>query len=148
MQIDSNRHNCCQSQGFDLGPTELQILSTKDSFLNAICMNGLSNLLKALFVRDSWHHSSASRCAIFSTYDLHRIRSNATDYELWRSTRHLKFWEMDIWILPIHRRTESHWVLAVLYLQRKEVHVFDSLAGRAWNQDIKVFLTFNSSTQF
>ena len=142
--MDSNCHGHSQSQGFDLGPTELQILSSKDSLLNDICINGLSKLLQALFIRDSWHQTSAGRCAIFSTYDLNRIRYQASDHELWRSTRRLNFWERDIWIIPVHRRTENHWVLAVLYLQHKEVHVFDSLAVRAsWDQDIKVFLTLN-----
>ncbi|KJA14937.1 hypothetical protein HYPSUDRAFT_106807, partial [Hypholoma sublateritium FD-334 SS-4] len=61
----------------------------------------------------------------------------ASDSELWRSTHHHKFWEKDVWIIPIHRQTERHWVLAVLYLQHSEVHVFDSLAGNAlWNEDI------------
>lgn len=105
-------------------------------------MNGLPSLLQALFNRDPQHTISASRCVIFSTYDLNRIRYKATDAELWRNTYRREFWTKDIWILPIHRRSECHWVLAVIYLQHKEVHIFDSLAGKAsWHRDIQVLFT-------
>lgn len=116
----------------------------KDGLLNDVCMNGLPKLLQELFARDPQHRLPAGRCAIFSTYDLNRVCYRASNSELWRSTYRHKFWEKDVWIIPIHRPLERHWVLAVLYLQHREVHVFDSLAGKAsWSQDITVFLTFD-----
>ena len=149
LRIDSCSRDPSQlspAEAFDLGSRELQILSSRTSFLNDICMNGLPKLLQALFARDLRHQVSSSKCAIFSTYDLNRIRYRASDAELWRNTRRLKFWEKDVWIIPIHRPQERHWVLAVLYLQFKEVHVFDSLAGKlSWHSDIEVFLVRNQS---
>lgn len=117
-------------------------MGAKSGLLNDGCMNGLPALLQEIFVAAPQYQDSASRCAIFSTYDLHRIRYKAPDAELWRNTYRREYWTKDTWIIPIHRRSECHWVLAVLYLQRREVHIFDSLAGKAaWRQDIQVMLT-------
>lgn len=133
------RQPTSQSQAYHLSNNELQILNTKDALLDDICINGLSTFLHELFARDPHHHASASRCAIFSTYELIRIRYKAPDVELWRSTYRHEFWAKDIWIVPIHRRSECHWVLAIVYLRRREVYLFDSLAGKAsWNRDVQV----------
>lgn len=133
LQLSSRLH------AYDLGNEELQILNTRDGLLNDICINGLPALLQALFIRDPRHHNSASRCVVFSTYDLYRIRYKASDAELWRSTYRREFWSKAVWIIPIHRRTENHWVMAVLHLERREVHLYDSFGRRpAWHQDVQV----------
>lgn len=78
--------------------------------------------------------------ATFSTHDLPRIRYNATDDMLWRNSSWTRYWEKDVWVLPIHRASNvGHWVLCVIYLSRKELHLFDSLAERKpWKHDVKV----------
>ncbi|KAF8911109.1 hypothetical protein CPB84DRAFT_1657462, partial [Gymnopilus junonius] len=91
------------------------------------------------------HSMAAEHCAIFLTYDLNRIWYKALDAELWRSTYSKVFWSKLVWIVPIHRPSECHWVLAVVHLQLQEVHLFDSLAWRSsWRRDIpdiSVFIT-------
>ncbi|KAG1892711.1 hypothetical protein F4604DRAFT_1565355 [Suillus subluteus] len=68
-------------------------------------------------------------CAILSTHDLPRIRYNASDEILWRNTSWTLFWEKDVWILPIHRPSPvGHWVFCMIYIQTKQLHLFDSLA--------------------
>jgi hypothetical protein len=78
--------------------------------------------------------------AVFSTFDLPRIRYNAADDMLWRNTSWMRYWEKDVWVLPIHRPSGvGHWVVCIIYLSRKELHLFDSLAERKpWKQDVKV----------
>ncbi|KAF8178009.1 hypothetical protein BJ912DRAFT_856565, partial [Pholiota molesta] len=145
LVINVTHYTVPASEPYHLSNSELQILNTKDALLDDICINGLSTFLHELFTRDPHHHASASRCAIFSTYELIRIRYKAPDVELWKSTYRHNFWTKDIWIVPIHRRSECHWVLAIVYLQRREVHLFDSLAGRAsWNRDVQSVSVFIS----
>ena len=139
LEIGDIHRSNSQFLAFDVGIAELQTLSRTNGLLNDVCMNGIPKLLHELFVKDPEHQIPAERCAIFSTYDLYRIRYRASDAELWRSTNCHKFWEKNVWIIPIHREAECHWVLAVLYLQDKEIHLFDSLAGKvSWNHDIQV----------
>lgn len=57
---------------------------------------------------------------------------------LWKHARHSKYWEKDIWIFPIHRPAQFHWVSAVVYLRTGIVHVFDSFGSNRWDTDIEV----------
>ncbi|KAJ7588018.1 hypothetical protein C8J56DRAFT_889864 [Mycena floridula] len=36
------------------------------------------------------------------------------DDALWRNSKDTRFWEKDVWIFPIHRLEQFHWVLAIL----------------------------------
>lgn len=78
--------------------------------------------------------------ATFSTHDVPRIHYNATDNMLWRNSSWMHYWEKDVWVLPIHRALNvSHWVLCIIYLSRKELHLFDSLAKcKPWKHDVMV----------
>ena len=118
------------------------MLSVQDALLTDTCINGLSALLQAIIGRDPQHLDTANQCVIFSSYDLVRIHYKVPDAELWRSTYRREYWKKKIWIIPIHRQAERHWVLAVLHLESKVVHLYDSLGMRqsAWNQDVKVWL--------
>jgi hypothetical protein len=79
------------------------------------------------------------RCAILSTFDLLRVRYNTTDDSLWRNLKKTKFWERDIWIIPIHRAKSCHWVLSVANPARREFLIFDSFASpTCWKQDLWV----------
>lgn len=121
---------------------ELSVFDTPNALLNDICLNGSAAILQDLFVRHPDKGSLAACCAIFSTYDLNKIRYNASDAELWRNTHRTEFWSKDIWVVPIHRRLQCHWVLAIIYLQRREVHLFDSFAlTSSWMQDVKVCIS-------
>lgn len=113
-------------------PRDISFLASPTAFLNDICINGCAILLQM--------DISNPTMAIFSTHNLPRIRYNATDDMLWRNTSWTHYWEKDVWVLPIHRPSNvGHWVLCVIYLSRKELHLFDSLAERKpWRHDVKV----------
>lgn len=141
LKAPGHQPKICQFQTFNFDDRDMRILDTRNALLNDICMNGLAIALQALFLRDPTHSAAAERCAIFSTYDLNRIRYKAPDTELWRSTYRRDFWSKPVWIVPIHRPSQCHWVLAVVYHQLHEVHLFDSLAGRSsWLRDAQVSL--------
>lgn len=129
---------------FKFEQKELQILDTRHALLNDICVNGLAALLQGLFMLDPDRGHYASRCALFSTYELNRIRYKASDTELWRNIRRTEYWTKDIWILPIHRPSEHHWVLAVIYPIRGEVYLYDSFAKKySWGKEIMVSVFVN-----
>ncbi|KAF8452783.1 hypothetical protein L210DRAFT_3608606 [Boletus edulis BED1] len=73
-----------------------------------------------------------------ATHDLPRIRYNADDHTLWRTISRTRYWEKNIWILPIHRASSwGHWVLCTIDLNRRRLLLFDSLADqRGWKKDI------------
>lgn len=113
-------------------PRDISFLTRPTAFLNDVCINGCAILLQMDMPNPT--------VAIFSTHDLPRIRYNAADDILWRNTFWTRYWEKDVWVLPIHRPANAgHWVVCVIYLSRKELHLFDSLAERKpWKHDVKV----------
>lgn len=119
---------------------DIAILNNSTSRLNDVCINGGAALLQEYFSLPAHPACShAQRCALLSTHDLVRVRYKADDADLWRNTYRSSFWLKDIWIIPIHRHSEAHWVLGVACLQTQELFLFDSLSGRrAWRQDVKV----------
>ncbi|KIM60110.1 hypothetical protein SCLCIDRAFT_74981, partial [Scleroderma citrinum Foug A] len=78
--------------------------------------------------------------AILSTHDLPRIHYNVTDNVLWRNTSWTRYWEKDVWILPIHRLScVGHWVVCIIDFSSKRLLLFDSLAEcKSWKKDIQV----------
>ena len=114
---------------------ELRILDSPTALLNDTCINGGAIILQRQFS----NNNSESHCAIFSMHDLTRIRYKALDQELWKNAKHTEYWMKDVWIIPIHRHCQVHWVLAVAYLQSGEVYLYDSFAGKhQWKNDVPV----------
>ncbi|KAJ7585718.1 hypothetical protein C8J56DRAFT_788625, partial [Mycena floridula] len=109
--------------------SEINILRTPSSWLNSGCINSLSSLLQLI--------SLNSKCAVLSSYAIPRI---ADDAVLWKVLHRSKFWEKDIWLLPIHRIGEQHWVLSVIDTRRQKIGLFDSYAvstmSNSQSQDI------------
>ena len=96
-------------------------------------------MLQQFFSDDPAHRHFAQRCAILSTHTLSQIRYKAIDQQLWRNTRSSSYWEKDVWIIPIHRPRQVHWVLAVAYVRNGEIHLYDSFTGRnEWKKDVPV----------
>ncbi|KAF7334389.1 ULP-PROTEASE domain-containing protein [Mycena venus] len=89
--------------------------------LNSFGMNGLAASFQSIFGHPNAPTAAvANRCAVLSTYDLHR------------------YWEKPIWLVPIHRRAEEHWVLAVVSIKDETIFFFDSLAQRqGWRRDLR-----------
>jgi Ulp1 family protease len=119
-------------------PQDLEILNNPTALLNDVCINGGAALLQHLFSAKTLPLAMHSqRCALFSTFDLVQIRSEASDDDLWHNVRLSRYWEKDVWILPIHRPHTRHWVLCCISLKTHELFLFDSLvAERPWWKDI------------
>lgn len=120
------------------GPDEYRRISQRKTWLNDECINGLSSLIRhELLLRDDYQHH-AERCAIFSTFHFTLIL-DGTPERLWRNTRRLLFWTKDIWVLPIHRKSAKHWVLAIIVPFAGEILLFDSFGDTAgWDEDLPV----------
>ncbi|KAJ7431750.1 hypothetical protein B0H11DRAFT_1761580 [Mycena galericulata] len=121
-------------RGNTIDIADLDTLTTSRGRLNGFCLNGVAATLHA--------HFSQASCAVLSTYDLGRIRYNASDDEVWRHVGPTLYWEKSMWLLPIHRPQEEHWVLAVIPVHQRRVFLFDSLASRGgWRRDLKDIMT-------
>lgn len=75
--------------------------------------------------------------ALLSTYMLPLVRADAGDATLWRNAASTRFWEKDVWTIPIHY--EDHWMLATIDIPRSRVAYFDSFAREhPWEGHIQV----------
>jgi len=118
---------------------DLARLKSPTALLNDVCLNGTAAYLWRVFCCDALYSRHATKCALFSTYDLNRIRYKASDRDLWKSVKKNEYWQKDVWIIPIHRRQQCHWVLAVVQLKKGRILFYDSLAGKkGWRQDVEV----------
>jgi hypothetical protein len=136
------RQDGLPSKRFD--PLDLERLQPT-KMLNDVCINGGAALLQDHFSSlGNGTTTFSQRCAIFSTYDLPRARYQGSEDGLWRNTYKLKYWEKDIWILPIHRPKALHWVLCVVDLRTHQLFLFDSFAElRPWEEDVPVRWNYN-----
>ncbi|PPQ84493.1 hypothetical protein CVT26_003475 [Gymnopilus dilepis] len=132
----SSQASAYQCHGFHL--QDLQRLRQAGMLLNDICLNGCARTLKSILDSDPIHGLSSRSCALFTTYDLIRARYTAKDPDLWRIISPTEYWNKDVWILPIHRPQQSHWVLCVAYPEHQTVLLYDSLVGQeAWMNDLE-----------
>ena len=114
------------------------------SLLNDMGIDGSAFILQQLFSGHPLYHHSAQWCAIFSMHALSQVHYKAADPILWRHTQCAEYWWKDIWIIPIHRPWQMHWVLAIAHLRASEVYLYDSFAGRnEWKKDIPVKCCFS-----
>lgn len=123
---------------------ELAMLS-RDTWLNDECLNGLAEMIHLSAWFGFW---TAQQCAIFLTHDLLMANYNPTDGEFWKRVKRTEFWLRKIWIVPIHRPHQRHWVLAIVYPYERRIVLYDSLAGKShWDSDIKVSINSTLSQQ-
>lgn len=81
----------------------------------------------------------ACSVALLTTHELVRVQYGVTDDQIWRSVERSEFWSKSTWVLPIHRQEAHHWVVCIIYPEKKTLHLFDSFADRrGWNSDVKV----------
>ncbi|KAJ7888403.1 hypothetical protein B0H14DRAFT_2337221 [Mycena olivaceomarginata] len=117
---------------------DLDRLTTHRRRLNGCIINGVAAALQSfcsLSLSPSCH--IATQCAVLSTYDLHRIRFNATDAAVWKHTKTTSYWEKPMWLIPIHRPDELHWVFVLAAVREQKLFFFDSLASNSgWRRDI------------
>lgn len=125
--------NECPSVALDTA--SLSRLSRPTSRLNDDCINTCGKLLYSLF--PSQH---ANNCAILSTYVLADHRNPIyDDNRTWRNSKSTEYWTKGVWIIPIHRLEQQHWVLCVINRISKHIDFFDSFAQRSeWMKDVQV----------
>ncbi|KAJ7832793.1 hypothetical protein B0H14DRAFT_3711922, partial [Mycena olivaceomarginata] len=100
-------------------------------------LNGVAAALLELFTRTG---ESARQCALFSTYDLPRVHFRCSNSELWRVISPSKYWEKNLWLIPIHRRDEQHWVFVLVDVYAERIYFFDSLGGDNWRPDLRLVM--------
>ena len=133
LESDGTKHRILCRDGLptiQFGLEDLEILINPTALLNDVCINGGAALLQHLLsVKNLPSAMHSQRCALFSTFDLLRIRSGASDDDLWRNVEFTRYWEKDVCILPIHRPHTRHWVLCCISYKTCELFLFDSLAA-------------------
>jgi hypothetical protein len=81
------------------------------------------------------------QCALLSTYNLPRVHFKASDAIMWQFVAPTEYWMKSLWLLPIHRPAQQHWVCAVVDVQHQSIYFFDSFAERSgWHRDLRVSL--------
>ncbi|KAJ7828174.1 hypothetical protein B0H13DRAFT_2437996 [Mycena leptocephala] len=107
--------------------------------LTGFGLNGVAASLHILFSGAfSPTKTSANQCALFSTYDFPCAHYKGSDPDLWRLVSPTQYWEKPLWLIPIHRPEEEHWVLVVVVIPTQELFFFDSLASRGgWRKDLR-----------
>jgi hypothetical protein len=132
-------------QNISMETSDIDRLKSRTGRLTGFGVNGLAAALLNMFgdpeSPDAVH---ANLCAVLSTYDLVRVRYKASDDELWRHLHCTKYWDKQIWLIPIHRVEEEHWVLAAVDIDQQQILFFDSLGvrSRGWRRDIRVCLPY------
>ncbi|CAK5268969.1 unnamed protein product [Mycena citricolor] len=131
-------------------PADLARIMDPHGLLSGQCINGVAASFQALFSHvHNPHHPAARRCALLSTYELPRMRSECSDDFLWSELEAMQYWERDLWILPIHRATQQHWVLAVACVSDRRIYFFDSLALRGgFRKELKVCHSLSAIAMF
>ncbi|KAJ7627703.1 hypothetical protein DFH06DRAFT_1443350 [Mycena polygramma] len=120
-------------------PEDICRISSPTGRLNNFGLNGLA----ASFLNVFGHPhaptaATADRCALFNTFDLNRVRYKASDDELWKNVHHTAFWNKQIWLVPIHRRAEEHWVLVAVAVHAQKLFFFDSFSQKSgWRRDLR-----------
>ncbi|CAK5267112.1 unnamed protein product [Mycena citricolor] len=120
-------------------PNDLALLTDSTARLNGHILNGVSAAVLSWCMQPfSLHAQSAQRCALLSTYDLHRVRFNAPDKAIWKSLAPTEYWKKSVWIVPVHRQAQEHWALVIVLVHEQKLLLFDSLAQkRPWYTDTK-----------
>ncbi|KIL57472.1 hypothetical protein M378DRAFT_16228 [Amanita muscaria Koide BX008] len=128
--------------GIQFDSDDVHRLATSKKWLSDGCINGCASLLHAMF-------DSEGQWTVFSTHVLPLVHMKLKDDNIWRNTRRTKFWKRPHWIIPIHRKDESHWVLALVDVSKSTVLLFDSFAQVhiTWSQDILDIATLISRLQ-
>ncbi|KAJ7572543.1 hypothetical protein C8J56DRAFT_1008826 [Mycena floridula] len=127
-----------QVNAISLTISDIDILRTPDTWLNSGCIDTLGAWIQILVAKSS---PTAQHCAIFSTLVFPKA-TGGCDLVLWSLIRDLEYWSRDIWIIPIHRPNEHHWVLAVAIRSQMRLYLYDSFAGdlASWSDDISNLL--------
>jgi Ulp1 family protease len=92
--------------------------------LNDEAINGCSAILAF------WLKSQPHSFAYFSSYEFARWQQNGRS-RTWNFTRHLQYWNRNVWIIPVHDSVHLHWTVATVYPALRRIDYFDSLSDEA-----------------
>lgn len=147
LSPSSTIQNCTFRLGISLiGPKETTILSQLTYQLNDECINAFTAIFQSVFLRKPETRAFATECAVFTSFDLGvAVNKRLEDSQVWRMTKHTKFWEKRVWIVPIYRPRQLHWVLAIIVIAKNhhEIRLYDSLALEQWRDDLEVFKIYS-----
>ncbi|KAK1234210.1 hypothetical protein PQX77_002586 [Marasmius sp. AFHP31] len=108
-------------------------------WLDDQCINGCAALLqRTLRVSDF-------ECAVLSSFAVPELLRHGSRTETaWRLVRNTEYWTKGTWVLPIHDEALQHWALAVVRIEKEEIHIFDSFGSRSfvsgWLSKIQVVI--------
>ncbi|KAJ7738454.1 hypothetical protein DFH07DRAFT_966042 [Mycena maculata] len=104
--------------------TDLAPLRHPTSLLNNFCINGLAAALLEFCTHnmDPTAAGVARQCAVLTTHELPR------------------YWEKAVWIVPVHRLSEKHWVLIIVMPHEESMYFFDSMNGENWRPDLRLMM--------
>jgi Ulp1 family protease len=124
-----------QSASIFFEPSDIARLISPSSRLNDVCMND-----GILLLQSHLRTEHSDRCAVLSTWVMRYLRIGSDDGCLWRAVHHTRYWEKDIWIVPIHWQDPyEHWTFCVVDTLTYTILTFDSLANRSlWRRDVEV----------
>lgn len=94
----------------------------------------------ALLLQSHLYTTHSEQCAILPTWAMAYLRQGSDDGALWRSVRYTRYWEKDIWLVPIHWQDPyEHWTLCVVNTLTCTIFSFDSLANQSLSRrDVEV----------
>ncbi|KAL0573317.1 hypothetical protein V5O48_008639 [Marasmius crinis-equi] len=108
---------------FVFGAAEFGRMDSPTAWLDEDCMNGIAHLIR--------ERNSGVECAYISTYAIPTLaKENGNYLGLWKTIRGSRYWERDVWLIPIHSRSRRHWALAVVKAKEQQIVLFDSFADR------------------
>ncbi|KAJ3553783.1 hypothetical protein NM688_g3435 [Phlebia brevispora] len=102
-------------------PSDIARLADPHAWLNDVCIDDCASLLREAF------GNVGQACAVFTTFEVSYLRCGAYG-RLSRSARRNRYWERDIWLLPLYQENRKHWTLAVLVCSQRTIYHFDSFA--------------------
>lgn len=98
-------------------------LLSADACLPAGTIDGCAMLVQHLF-----DQTQPSPYAIFPPYAWQAfVRNDGNgDAVIWNHSRRTRFWEKQVWMIPVHYRG-NHWFLGVIDMLSNTIRIFDSL---------------------
>ena len=116
---------------------DISQLRNPTGWLNDNSVNACAQLLSGYFGTEN---VTGGRPAILSSFAMAQQRDGTSlDDGMWRVNHRSRYWEKDVWIIPIHQPSTQHWELAIVYLRQCRIAYFDSLAHpKTWEEDVQV----------
>ncbi|KAJ6542921.1 hypothetical protein B0H19DRAFT_1076947 [Mycena capillaripes] len=109
----------------EIEPADLDRLLAPRGRLNGESINGV---LASLYIIFSRQYSPYAAAATLHHSQHLQAPAGPTEY-----------WTKSVWLLPIHRPAEQHWVCAVVDIPSQSVYCYDSLASQSgWRRDLCV----------